>query len=140
MLIYKCCCVILLILLLHITNTLNLIRLALKHNLTYIKVYKTKSSSNILYVLLKQNVILGWHISTNNNNNTYIVHINRSFCKKIHTFIKPSNHIYIKIVLLKKLSSSIKTSIIYLSTSKGILSLNEAIKSNVGGILLYAYI
>jgi ribosomal protein S8 len=117
-------------------NTLNLVRLCIKHKVKYIKIPKTKKTTKLLYILLKFNIIYGWTMYQNKNWLGYFVYCNTNITN-IHTFIKPSQKFFIKFKSIKIINARYSNPSIFLSTPKGILSLNEAFIKKTGGFLFF---
>jgi ribosomal protein S8 len=69
-------------------------------------------------------------------NNFYKIELNVESPINIKLISKPSNKLFLKASQLKKINFSKK--IIFISTSKGILSNFECEKLNIGGLLLFA--
>lgn len=122
---------------LYYTSTLNLVRLAIKHKRKNIKIRKTKRSERILNILLKLNIVSGLAFCPHSRFTQYLVYCNLSFNKQIHTFLKPSRVLPVKLNALNKIAPRYSTTSIYLTTSKGILSLKEATALKIGGVLLF---
>jgi len=117
-------------------TALNLVRLGIKHKLKFIKIPKTKKSTKLLYILLKFNVIYGWSISQNNAFVNYLVYCNSNL-SNIHTFIKPRRKLNIKYKHVKIIVARHSSAQIFLSTPKGIISINEAYAKKSGGFLFF---
>jgi ribosomal protein S8 len=126
------------ILMLNYINTLNLIRLGLHHKKQTIKIVNNKNNKNLLFILLKLNVVLGWSNGLNKNKKPiYIVFCNKNINKQLFTLVKPTKQLFLKLKNLKQLSKKFAFNNVYLSTSKGLITINEAICKNVGGILFF---
>jgi len=106
----------------------------------FIKIKKTKRTTYILGILLKLNVIAGWSELQDSHVPSYLVYCNGSNHKQILTFLRSTRRLTIKVKFLKKIASKSFASNIYLTTSKGVISLDMAIKYNVGGYLLFSLV
>jgi len=105
------------------------------------KVFSTKSSNQIIRILKcleREGFIYSYDISNKmliislkDNNGKLII-------QNVDYYSKPGKRRYVNTNELKKINQSFETLI--LSTSKGILSNNEAIKQNIGGELLFKII
>jgi len=120
-------------------TTLNLVRIGIKHKLKCIKIPKTKKSLSVLIVLLKYNIILGWSVYLKKNRTIYLVYFNKTK-KNITTFIKPTKKLTIKYKFIKKIYWKFSSNTIFLLTSRGILSINDAFKKKTGGFLFFRII
>jgi len=111
---------------------INLIKLNLIYKKKVLKYTIKKNNINIIKILITLNII---KYVKKNNKNVYI-YIN-NFIK--HNFIKnlykPSKKIFLKNEIIKKLTIK-KKWIFLVSTNKGILTNFEAIKKNLGGVML----
>lgn len=104
----------------------------------FIKIYKFNNLClNVLYFLYKEGYILCYNYDNLNccfyiflkyNNNLGAFH-------NLFLYSKFKNKIYINYNLLKNYQSNMGMYV--LSTSKGILSVNEAIEKKTGGVLLF---
>lgn len=114
---------------------LNAVKITTLYNKKGFIIEKNKNNIDFLKVLLKINIIKFIKI----NNDKIYVHINyidnKPVFKNITNLFKPGYKLYISLKNLKKLSFKYN-SIMVLSTSKGILTNFEAIKNNVGGLLI----
>ena len=119
-------------------NTLNLIRLGLHHKKQTIKIKKNKKSKRLINIFLKLNILFGWHYCLDKNKKLHVVaHCNSKLNKQVITLLKPSKQLYLKLKNLKKLSTKKSIHSTYLNTSKGIITIAEAITNSVGGILFF---
>ncbi len=126
------------IFMLNYVNTLNLVRLGLHHKNQIIKIKQNKNNKKLLFILLQLNVILGWSSGLNQNKKLiYIVYCNNNINKQLFTLIKPTKQLFLKLKSLKKLSKKFFFNNVFLSTSKGLISINDAIASKVGGVLFF---
>jgi ribosomal protein S8 len=108
---------------------INSVRLCKKHNYLFINVKKTKKNIYLLSILRNLNLIHGWsEIVTRNNLVLCSIYCNHNNTKQIQTFLKPSKQLYIKNKSLKKLSKHFNSASIFLTTSKGVISIKEAVK------------
>lgn len=122
---------------LHYITTLNLIRLTIKHKKNSIKILCNKKNKRVLLILIKLNIVFGWTNIICNTEKYYNVYVNNFFYKKIVTIIKPSKQISIKFNQIKKYKYKINNSSIFLTTSKGIISISDAVDFKCGGVLLF---
>jgi len=126
------------ILMLNYITTLNLVRLGLHHKNQIIKIKQNKNNKKLLFILLKLNIVLGWSNGLSKNKKLiYIVYCNNNINKQLFTLTKPTKKLYLKLKSLKKLSQKFCYNNVYLSTSRGIISVNHAIAQNTGGLLLF---
>lgn len=132
---YKYCCVFYKIILLNYVRAINLVRLSIKYKYKTIKLQKNKQTTYILNILANINAVFGWVNSADNNN--YLVFTNPNFTKNIHIFIKPSRQLFIKKKHYNAFLSKSTGSSIFISTSNGVITLDEASKKKCGGVLLF---
>lgn len=111
--------------------------MCLHHRKQTIKIKQTKQANKLLIILLNLNIIYGWHIILYNKKNYYIVYCNIKNTKQLFTLLKPSKQFFLKFKNLQKLSKNYSTKNIYLTTSKGIISITNAINKKIGGILFF---
>lgn len=83
------------------------------------------------------------YVIVNNNNNKFIIftiffYKNTSYFHNVRLISTPSKKIYITLNALRKLKYATRNSIFLISTSKGIITHNEAISNKIGGLLLCA--
>ena len=105
------------------------------------KVFSTRSSTeiiNILECLERDGFIHKYDISNKMLNISLKDNKGKLIIQDVNYYSKPGKRLYININELKKFNQSFET--LVLSTSKGILSNNEAIKKNIGGELLFKII
>ncbi len=120
-------------------NTLNLVRLGLHHKKQTITIKITSKNKKLLYILLKINVISGWcEVVTDDKVVKYILFFNKNLNKQVYTLIKPTKQIFLKLKSLRKITHKYARNSIYLTTSSGIISINEAIFKKTGGILFFS--
>ncbi len=137
---------------------INHINIALSKKQFYSSIIFTKNSLLLIKALYKTSYINNYIITKNNNlvnakltkqngfgikklNRTRIKFSilyfkNKSFFKSIRLISTPSRRHTITLRALKLASLSMKSSIILLSTNKGIIDHNEAIRLRVGGTIL----
>jgi ribosomal protein S8 len=119
-------------------NTLNLVRLGLHHKNQIIKIKQTTRSKRLLFILLKLNVVLGWsNILNKHNKYEFVVYCNPNLQKQLITLVKPTKQLFLKLKDLKKLSKKFSIHSIYLNTSKGVISIGEALNKKTGGVLFF---
>lgn len=119
----------------NVSNCINLIKLSIKNNKKGFIIYKNNKNLNVLKAFIKINIINYIQIKKN----YIIVFINYVNEKPVYNNIvnvfRPSNKMFITIKEIKKIN--IKHNWIFLiSTNRGIINNNEALKLNVGGLLL----
>ena len=108
--------------------------MGLKHKNSVIKIKLTKKNIRILNILLKINLILGLVVQDKSHLNVYL---NLKSSKKLYVFSKPSIIYNVKLKYFVKILKYSSKNSIFLSTSRGILSLTSAYFFNIGGILLF---
>jgi len=113
-------------------NLINLIKLNLIYKKKIIKYKFYKKNINIIKILINLNIIK--YVKKNNTN--IFIYLNNFYKKNyLNSFYKPSNSIFLKIKIIKKITLK-KKWIFLISTNKGILTNFEAIKKNIGGLLI----
>lgn len=120
----------------HIGTLLGRLILSQKHNKEYFIIKKTKNIEIILKFLFKGNFIKTYF----NFKNNFIVFLKfrpSSIFKKIEIISLPSKKIYVNLYKLKSIIYKNKNSFFLLSTSKGILSGEDALNLNIAGELLF---
>lgn len=119
-------------------NALNLVRLGLHHKNQKIVILKNTKTIKILHILLKLNIVHGWSNTVDKKNNAaFLVYFNHKVNKQLFTVLKPTRQLFIKLKNLKKLPQKYALHSIYLTTSKGIISAEEAILKKTGGIFFF---
>lgn len=119
-------------------NALNLVRLGLHHKTQKIVIEKNSKTQKILILLLNLNIVIGWSNTVNKRGrDAYLIYTNSCLNKQLFTVLKPTKQIYLKLKNLQKLPKKYALHSIYLTTSKGIISINEAIQKKTGGILFF---
>jgi len=122
-------------------DTLNLVRIAIKHRVKFINIPISKGSRRILVILLYLNIIDGiWFSKNKKNHLVYSISCNLASKKQVVTFIKPSKQLFVKYKDIIKLTHKYSSTTIYLSTSHGVISLKEAFIKKTGGILFFRII
>jgi len=120
----------------HIVTLLNRLILSQKHNKEYFMIKKTRNIEIILKFLFKGNFIKTYFTFKQH----FIVFLkfkSTSILKKIEIVSLPSKKIYINLYKLRSLIYKNRTSFFLLSTSKGILSSDDALKLNIAGEILF---
>jgi len=111
---------------------INLIKLNLIYKKKILKYNFKKKNINFIKILITLNIIK----YIKKNNNIIYIHLNNfvkyNFLKNLY---KPSKKIFLKNKIIKKLTLK-KKWIFLLSTNKGVLTNFEAIKKNLGGVIL----
>ena len=119
-------------------NTLNLVRLGLHHKKQTISITITNKNKKLLFIMLRLNILAGWcKTYSDDKKNIYVLFFNKNLNKQIFTLIKPTKQIFLKLKHLKKITHKFTRNSIYLTTSSGIISINEAIFKKTGGILFF---
>lgn len=111
---------------------INLIKLNLIYKKKILKYKIKKSNINIIKILITLNII---KYVKKENKHVYIYinnFIKHNFLKNLY---KPSKKMFLKNEIIKKLTIK-KKWIFLVSTNKGILTNFEAVKKNLGGIML----
>ena len=126
----------------YVSNHYNLITTKKQTNITIKCTKKTLSILNIFYRTgIVSNFILYKNMYTKNTNFfikfSPIFYKNSNFFKKIKTISTPSKAFYIRINSLHLIQKVFKSSIVIISTSKGLLTLNEALSVGIGGKVVY---
>jgi len=111
---------------------INLIKLNLIYKKKILKYNFKKKNINIIKILISLNII---KYIKKNNKNIYIYLNNIIKYNYIKNLYKPSKKIFLKNEIIKKLTLK-KKWIFLLSTNKGIITNFEAIKKNLGGIII----
>lgn len=114
------------------TNLINLIKLNLIYKKKVIKYKYNKKNINIIKILILLNIIK----YIKKNNNLIYLYINNFYKHNyINNLHKPSRPLFLKNSIIKKLTIK-KKWIFLLSTNKGVVTNFEAVKKNLGGMLL----
>lgn len=111
---------------------INLIKLNLIYKKKVLKYKIKKSNINIIKILITLNII---KYVKKENKHVYIYinnFIKHNFLKNLY---KPSKKMFLKNEIIKKLTIK-KKWIFLVSTNKGVLTNFEAVKKNLGGIML----
>lgn len=116
---------------------ISILTLTLKQNLFFFKITKTKFILRLVILLIRYNYFIGYKILSSDPSKLIIflkLNFTRSqpymmSCKQISKFSSP---VYVKYHQLRNLNSSL----LILSTSKGILTQKEAFYYQLGGIIL----
>lgn len=123
-----------------VSYAINLINISSSHKELIFKIPYTRKLLVILQVFKKINFIRQYFLIKNNNN--FLIKIFPYYfkdLKPIKTFkliSKPSRSYYISLKALRLLSKRTGSALFLLSTSKGILTHNEAINAKLSGFLL----
>jgi len=115
------------------------IRNAQLRELYHVKIPNSKFRARILEVLKQEGYISNYkHLSDSNNKSTLIVDLKyyngSPVIKEIKRVSKPGRRIYAKATSIPKIKNGLGLAII--STSKGIMSDNDARVKNVGGEII----
>lgn len=94
-----------------------------------------KKSLTILKLFLKTNLALGYTKHDENTLKVFLTGMSSPY--RLKNFYKPTKFRCIKIKDIQKYKNKNTGSTYILSTPKGILTIKEAVKNNVGGILLF---
>lgn len=123
---------------LQLQNFLSALQLCLKSNKFFFSCNKTEFTLRVIKILIKYNYIVGFKNSSVDKRKIIVflkLNADRSrpfitSCKLISTCSRP---IYAKV----NNCASDRASLLILSTSKGILSYQEALSAQVGGLVLF---
>ena len=121
----------------HFWNMLCHIRNGQKAKKLFVTYPKTRICANSLNLLWNENFISGYQVSITNSEN---IHIFLRYYKKdsvitsIKYISKPGKRLYYSIKQLCKVNSNL--GLLIIRTDKGILSLSECKKANMGGEVL----
>lgn len=103
-----------------------------------------KSTIKIVKILYRSGVITNFIVTKNLPNNkqpnikfTVLFYKNSSFFKKIKLISTPSKQFFVTKTTLKLSQKVFKTSLIIISTNKGLLTHQEAIALGLGGKVIY---
>jgi len=110
-----------------------MIKINIKRNNEFIYLPFNKKTIIILKIFLEYNIILGFSVT----NNIIKIVLNLNSNNKLYNLCKPTGMRFIKVKDIIKYTNKNTGSIYIISTSKGLLSFKNAIKLNVGGILLF---
>jgi ribosomal protein S8 len=121
----------------YILNLININKL--KKNLHFFIIF-TKKNYYFVKILKKFNVIHDYKLIKKNNFNFIKINLffykNKSISSTIKIISKPTKVFLISYESLKLLNKKCGSSIFLISTSKGVMSHNDAIKLKIGGFLL----
>lgn len=121
----------------HFWNLLCTIKNGQKAKKLFVTFPKTQISINSLNLLWNENFISGYQVSINNCNNVDIFlryYKKTSVITSIKYISKPGNRLYYSLKQLCKVDSNV--GLLMIRTNKGILSLSECKKANIGGEVL----
>lgn len=120
------------------SNLISIINFSHILRVDYIFIKYVKKILPILNLLVKLNYINNYKIL---NDNTMIIYLNfknnRIKWNIIKNYYKTSQHYYLNVYFLKKFHINDFNKILILETSKGIITHHQAIKFNIGGILIF---
>lgn len=113
-------------------NLINLIKINLIYKKKIIKYKYIKKNTNFIKTLINLNIIK----YVKKKNKIIFIYINNFYNKNyIKNYIKPSRSLFLKNIIIKKLTLK-KKWIFLVSTNKGIITNFEALKKKVGGLLI----
>lgn len=119
-------------------NCFNLIKLSLLQKKRYTYIPINKKNTEIMFLLLKYNVILGYKIIQFNKVKKYLIFINTQVpYYNIKNLLKVTKPRFLKIKDLKNLSNKNTLTNYILCTSVGFINIKEAIFLKIGGILIF---
>jgi small subunit ribosomal protein S8 len=125
----------------NLNNLISILNLSSNRKIKECFVPCTKINKKIIYLLLSLGFINNFTINIDKKYISVILKYNNeldSAIKKIKIISKPGNKIYINYKNIIKLSLKKTTGIFLLSTSKGIVTSQQAYKLKIGGeVLLY---
>jgi len=120
-------------------NFLSLLKLSYILRVDYIHIIYVKKLIPILNILIRHNYISNFKIL---NNNTLIIYLyyKQQYPKwnNLKILYRPSHQRYITVHFLRKIYSNEFNKLFILETSHGIITHNDALKKNIGGILLFS--
>lgn len=119
-------------------SLLNLLKLSILLNFDYIIISYCKKIIPLLIFLVKVNYIKNFKIL---NEKTLIVYFNKNQkWKNLKIMYRSSGFFFLNLNNIRRFFFNNYKSVICLTTSKGILTHNEALKLNVGGtVMFYLY-
>lgn len=119
-------------------NLINLIKLSYCMRQDYIYIKFVKKLIPILNLLIKVNYINNYQILTNDTLIIYLAYKNKApIWNNLKLYYKQSKYTYINIHKLKKFYHNEFNKLIIITSSKGLITHEEAIKYNVGGKILF---
>lgn len=113
--------------------------MGVKYKYKVVKIKKTTKTIKLIKLLLNLSVISGIAATTSESKYIY-VYPNLHFSKQICVLIKPTRQYFVKHKNITNLTTLFNTKTIYMTTSKGIISVCEATKYRIGGILFFKLI
>ena len=120
---------------------INHLNLAITRKNLYVKFKHTKKTLELVQVLHKIGYINNFSVSVKGYNDSFI-HVSPSFFKNTPFFKSlrlvstPSKKHYTTLKALYTINKTIKSSVIILSTSQGLVDHREALRLKIGGIIL----
>ena len=119
------------------TYVISHLKLGLARKSFFFSIFLTQPVLNFLRILKKQNLIRRFQIMKNSTCRVFPTY-NKSLLpiSIVKHYYKLNRPIYLKVQALKLLSMSLKQSTFILETSKGLVTHNEALRLNVGGVLV----
>lgn len=119
---------------------INHLNIATSHKKLFIDVIYTKKNLFFLSVFKKNSIIQTYYVFSKNNNlfiRVYPFYFkNLSIMKSFKILSSPSRKFFISLKSLSVIKKRSGNAIYLLSTSKGVLSLDQALKLKIGGFLL----
>ena len=118
----------------------NHINIAIARKKLKIKFKHTKKALEITHLLYQIGYVSHYQLIHEHKQTWIYISItyykNTPFYKSLRLVSTPSRRHFISLKALRTVQNSIKSSIVLLSTSKGLLTHTEAIKLNTGGLIL----
>lgn len=119
-------------------NLINLIKLAYCMRQDYIYIKFVKKLLPILNLLIKINYINNYQILTNDTLIIYLAYKNKTpIWNNLKLYYRSSKYTYVNINKLKKFYHNEFNKLIIISSPRGLITHEEAIKYNVGGKILF---
>jgi ribosomal protein S8 len=119
-------------------NLINLIKLSYCMRQDYIYIKFVKKLLPILNLLVRVNYINSYKILTDNTLIIYLVYRNKkSVWNNVKLYYRQSRYTYINIHRLKKFHYNEFNKLMIISSPRGIITHEDALKYNVGGKLLF---
>lgn len=116
----------------------NQIKLALLKKKQSCHILKNKKNTIIIDLCIKYNVALGYKLVLQNSKVFYLVYLNPNTCfYNLKNLLKITKPYPIKLKTLQKLNNKNTYTVYILNTSKGFLSIKEAMRHKIGGVLTF---
>jgi ribosomal protein S8 len=122
----------------YVVNTINF---ALSKRLLISKLKFSKKTLKLIKILAKSGVLKNFFITSSTPKYIYFsifFYKNTTFFKHVRLISTQTKKFYISLNAIKKLTKVMRTTVLILETSKGLLTNVEALRYKTGGILLLA--